>query len=235
MNRHLAAGEFDVGERIGSERELAERLGVTRSELRSALDVLERDGQVRRTIGRAGGVFRWDGKIERHLNTIEGVPDMLRQQGFRPGTAVLSSGIGLASGVEARALRIAPGDRVFRLRRRRDADDIPLSIDHMVLPMALLPGFPNVTLTGSVYRTLAEQYGIEAGHANETIDVVAATADQASILDIDPGDALLEIRRVTYSTQGVPFEFARDFFCAARTRITLSRHGARWKRAVDHR
>ena len=101
-----------MGERIGSERELAERLGVTRSELRSALDVLERDGQVRRTIGRAGGVFRWDGKIERHLNTIEGVPDMLRQQGFRPGTAVLSSGIGLASGVEARALRIAPGERI---------------------------------------------------------------------------------------------------------------------------
>jgi len=229
--RFLDGAQFAAGERIGSERGLAEHFAVTRSELRSVLAQLEREGTVRRTIGRSGGVFRWDGKIERHLNAIESVPDMLRQQGFRPTTTVLRSEITIASPIECRALRIPSGDPVLRLRRRRDADGIPLSVDSMSLPMRLLPGFQSVDHTRSVYRTLAEEYGIEPASANETIDVVGAPADLAEELTVAVGEPLLEIRRVTYDAAGVPFEFAHDFFLAARTRITLRHHGSRWKRA----
>ncbi|MDQ1205351.1 GntR family transcriptional regulator [Microbacterium sp. SORGH_AS_0862] len=233
ISRFIEAEQFSAGERIGSERALAEQFAVSRSELRTALELLERHHRIRRTIGRSGGVFCWDGKIERHLNTIEGVPDMLRQQGFRATTTVLHSGIAIATPVECRALRIARGEPVFRLLRRRDADDIPLSLDSMTLPIRMLPGFQNVTHTQSVYRTLLEEYEIEAAQANETIDVSAANTEQAEVLRISVGDPLLDIRRVTYSQHGVPFEFAHDYFVAARTRITLSRHGARWKRAAE--
>lgn len=229
---HLHAADFSAGERIGSERALAEEFGVSRSELRGVLEDLERAGRIRRTIGRSGGVFSWDGKIERHLNTIESVPDMLRQQGFRPTTTVLGSGIALASPIERRALRLSEGDPVFRLVRRRDADDVPLSLDSMSLPLRLLPGLQDFPHTDSVYHTLWERYGIEPAHANETIDVAPASADQAQILSVAVGDPLLSIRRVTYTEDRVPFEFSHDFFCADRTRITLSRHGARWKRAT---
>ncbi|MCP6146134.1 GntR family transcriptional regulator, partial [Klebsiella pneumoniae] len=43
--------------RLPPERELAERLGTSRTTLRKALDLLERDGVIRRTKGRAGGAF----------------------------------------------------------------------------------------------------------------------------------------------------------------------------------
>ncbi|MDQ1130715.1 GntR family transcriptional regulator [Microbacterium sp. SORGH_AS_0888] len=227
---HLDALDFEAGERIGTERSLAEQFGVTRSVLRAALGVLESEGRVRRTIGRMGGVFSWDGKIERHLNAIEGVPDMLRQQGFRSATEVLSAEIAIATPIECRALQLDPGAAVFRLRRRRDANDVPLSLDSMTLPMRLVPGFPTVGHAQSVYRILAEKYGIEAAEANETIDVSSATEEQARILQVEAGAPLLEIHRVTYSQHGVPFEFAHDFFRSDRTRITLRRHGARWKR-----
>ncbi|MGB4778382.1 GntR family transcriptional regulator [Microbacterium sp.] len=227
---HLDTSDFDAGERIGSERGLAEQFGVTRSELRAALDVLESEGRIRRTIGRAGGVFSWDGKIERHLNAIEGVPDMLRQQGFRCDTEVLGAEIAVATPIECRALRLAAGAPVFRLRRRRDANSVPLSLDSMSLPLHLVPGFASVSHDQSVYRMLAERYGIEAMSASETIDVVRATVEQATILGVAVGDPLLEIHRVTYGQDAVPFEFAHDFFRADRTRITLRKHGARWKR-----
>ncbi|MDY0828269.1 GntR family transcriptional regulator [Microbacterium sp. BG28] len=233
ISRFIEVQGFGAGERIGAERALAEQFEVSRSELRAALEVLERHHRIRRTIGRSGGVFCWDGKIERHLNTIEGVPDMLRQQGFRVTTTVLHSGIAVATPVECRALRIEAGEPVFRLLRRRDADDAPLSLDSMTLPIRMLPGFQNITHTQSVYRTLLEDYEIEASEANETIDISPATPEQAEVLGITTGDPLLDIRRVTYSQHGVPFEFAHDYFVAARTRITLSRHGARWKRAAE--
>lgn len=47
--------ELLPGEKLGSERALADSLGVSRSDLRNALTVLESDHEIIRKIGRAGG------------------------------------------------------------------------------------------------------------------------------------------------------------------------------------
>lgn len=235
FSRFLESEGFSPGERIGSERALAEHFGVSRSELRRTLEVLESAGLVRRTIGSAGGVFSWDGKIERQLNTIEGVPAMLRQQGFRSSTTVLSSRIAVPTPLERRALRLADGQPILRLERRRDADEVPLSLDGMALPIHLFPGLQNADLAGSVYGILADRYGVELADASETIDVVAATPEVAVKLSLEPGAPLFSIRRVTNDHTGRPVEFSHDLFAAERTRITLRKVGARWKRAAGRR
>jgi len=232
IRRVIARSELRVGDRLGSERAMAEQLGVPRSALREALEDLEAASVIRRTMGRTGGVFVADGKIERQLNTIQGVPDMLRQQGFVSNTVVLAEGIGVATPSEQRSLALAEGDNVFRLRRRRDAAGVPLSLDTMVLPMRLLPGFQDHDHTESVYRVLSREYRIELAHSDETIDVAAATAEQAQHLGIDEGAALFEIWRITFDASETPIEFSHDYFRADRTRISLRRYGARWKRAV---
>ncbi|MGA1811036.1 GntR family transcriptional regulator [Frondihabitans sp. 4ASC-45] len=232
IQRLIARSELRVGDRIGSERAMAEQFGVPRSALREALEELEAASLIRRTMGRTGGVFVADGKIERQLNTIMGVPDMLRQQGFVSTTQVLSEGIGLATPSEQRSLALADGDNVFRMRRRRDAAGTPLSLDTMVLPMRLLPGFQDRDHTESVYRILARDYRIEMAQADETIDVTPATAEQAAILGVAEGAPLFEIWRITFDAADTPVEFSHDFFRTDRTRISLRRYGARWKRAV---
>jgi GntR family transcriptional regulator len=62
------------GARVGAERELAERLGVSRSTIRAALGDLERGGVIRRTRGRGGGIFVAERKVERDLTTLAGLP-----------------------------------------------------------------------------------------------------------------------------------------------------------------
>jgi DNA-binding FadR family transcriptional regulator len=47
----IAAGEYRAGARLPAERDLAARLQVSRSAVRTALAILERDGQVSRRIG----------------------------------------------------------------------------------------------------------------------------------------------------------------------------------------
>jgi GntR family transcriptional regulator len=231
VRRVIARMELRVGDRLGSERALAEHFGVPRSALRDALERMERQGEIRRTMGRTGGVFVADGKIERHLNTIEGVPDLLRQQGFRASTEVLRSGIGVATPSEIRALGLSEGDNVFRTLRRRDADGVPLSLDQMTLPMRLVPGFQQHDHTGSIYRLLQQEYRVELAHSDETIDVAAATEEQAQWLGVEVGAPLFEIWRITFDTADSPIEMSHDFFRADRTRISLRRYGARWKRA----
>ena len=52
-------GSLQPGERLGSERALAERFGVSRATLRLALDALERVGTIRRVPGRGGVIVRY--------------------------------------------------------------------------------------------------------------------------------------------------------------------------------
>ncbi|MFE1644431.1 GntR family transcriptional regulator [Microbacterium sp. P01] len=219
------------GERLMSERALAEQLGVARTALRLALTELEVRGAVRRTMGRTGGILAADGKIERQLNTTAGVPDMLRQQGLRSTTVVIRVDIGLATPRESRGLRLAPGENVVRIVRRRDADGTPWSLDTSVLPARLVPAIGSYDHSGSLYSLLADRYGLEPAEADETVDIATADEATAALLGIDVGASLLQVWRTARTADGTPLEFAHDYFRGDRTRMHLRRYGASWKRA----
>lgn len=221
---------FRPGERIGTEREMAEHFGVSRSALRRALETLERNNQIHRVMGRAGGVFVSDGKIERQLNTIQGLPDLLKQQGYTSDTEVLGVRLATATAEEARNLQVRRDSTVVTVLRRRMANGIQWSLDFSVLPATLVPEITTHDLSVSLYRILREVYQIEISEADESIETVGATEEQAITLRIEPGDPLLLVRRVAKNSSGEVVEFARDFFRADRTRVHFRRYGPRWKR-----
>ncbi|MFP3713831.1 GntR family transcriptional regulator [Puerhibacterium sp. TATVAM-FAB25] len=234
LRRLIAEAEYQATERLGDERRLAERLGVTRSALRGALGVLEQEGRIRRTIGRGGGVFVSDGKIERQVDTAESVPDILRRQGLTCRTTVLAAHLAVASPREARALRLpttaghpdGPGRaHVVRVVRAREADDVPWSLETSVVPAHLAPGLLQHDLSTSLYRVLSEVYGLRPHLAEETIDVVGADAVEAAHMGIAEGAPVFRVVRVARDADGTPIELATDLFRADRTRIHTHKLG----------
>ncbi|GAB3167655.1 GntR family transcriptional regulator [Myceligenerans halotolerans] len=230
--RFCHAERFHPGEQIGNERALAERLGVGRTVLRQAIDRLEQEGSVRRAIGRSGGLFFHDGRIQRHLNTVEGVPDMVLHQGRTIATQVLRAEIAVPEPDERRRLALDAGAAVVRVRRLRLVDGVSWSLDHSTLPTSRFPGLLSRDLTGSLYRVLASEYALELDHADETIEAVPATAEQAAMLSVSEGSALLKICRVAWDVTGAPVEYAHDLFRADRTRVHMQNYGTNWKRTV---
>ena len=64
----INAGE--PGAKLGSERELAERYGTSRSSLRQVLAALQESGLIDRVIGRSGGIFISHAQVQRSLNEL---------------------------------------------------------------------------------------------------------------------------------------------------------------------
>jgi GntR family transcriptional regulator len=221
----ISAGTLRPGQRLGAERALAAELGVSRAALRQALSVLEDGGLVRRVPGRGGGTFVSKGKIERDLSRVVGVPALLRSQGVVAGTRVLSARLAPAGETAARALRLRPGDLVIDLARIRFADGSPFSVEHAMLPADRFPGLLEMPLGGSVYELLEERFGTRPKEAVERIEVVAASPDEAMILDVPAGAPLLSITRTTTGTQDEPIEFSHDLFRGDRTRIVVRTPG----------
>jgi GntR family transcriptional regulator len=213
----------EPGERLGAERDLAERLGVSRSTIRAALADLERSGAIRRTRGRAGGIFVAERKVERDLTSLSGLPAYLRRQGFESDTRVLSTATLEPDAETAAAL----GDGlVLEIVRVRLADGEPISLERARFPAERFPDLLDRALGGSLYELLQAQYGLEPGEAEERIEVVDAGAGEARLLGVRRGAPLLAIARTTWDAQGRAFERSHDLFRADRARIVVRARSA---------
>lgn len=216
--------EVRPGDRIGDERSLAASLGVPRSRLRQALDRLEADGVVRRRIGRGGGIVASDGRLERNLNTIDGLPEIARQQGVLLETRVLRAEIARASGQDQRLLALGPDDHVYRLLRLRLADGTPISLEATRLPTTPFPDLLQQDLSG-LYTLLRTRYGISPGYSDETLELSLADDEQAQHLEVPVGTPLIHVHRVTTASDHRPIEIGREYFVGADVRFHLRKYG----------
>jgi GntR family transcriptional regulator len=221
----IDSGALLPGSKLGSERELSEEYGVSRSTLRHVLAALQEAGLVRRVPGRAGGTFISHTKVERDLSGVVGVPAYLARQGYVAGSRVLSTKMSAPDEAARRALQLEDGQLVIDIRRIRLADGTPISLEHAQFPADRFAGLLECSLGGSLYELLESRFDLVPGEAEELIEVVNATDDEASVLAIQPDTALISITRTTVDADGVPFEFSYDLFRADRTRITVRARG----------
>lgn len=221
----IGSGVLPPGAKLGSERELSEHYGVSRSTLRHVLAALEESGLVRRMTGRAGGTFISHAKVERDLSRVVGVPAYLARQGYVAGSRILSTEMAAPDEVARAALGLKPGQLVINIRRIRLADGTPISLEHAQFPADRFGGLLERPLGGSIYELLETDFNLMLGEAEELIEVVNATDVEASVLAIEPGAPLLSITRTTKDAEGAPFEFSCDLFRADRTRILVRAPG----------
>jgi len=211
------------GERLGAERELAERLGVSRSTIRAALADLERGGVIRRSRGRAGGIFVAERKVERDLTSLAGLPAYLRRQGFQSDARVLRTATTESDDDARQALGT---DLVHEVVRVRLADGEPISLERACFPAERFPDLLDRSLSGSIYELLESQFALEPGEAEERIEVVAAGAEEARLLGVRRGAPLLAVARTAWDAAGRPFERSHDLFRADRARIVVRARAA---------
>jgi GntR family transcriptional regulator len=217
----ISSGTLRPGDRLGTERELAAQLSVSRSTLRQVLAVLAEGGIVRRVPGRAGGTFVAHTKLDRDLSVIVGLPEYLRRQGFVAGTQVLSATMSGADDIAANNLGVPAGSLLLDIARIRLADGIPISLERVQLPAEIFPGLLELPLGGSIYDLLETHYGITPDEVVEHLEVAEASSDEAALLGVPVRAPLLAITRTSSTSAGVPFEFSHDLFRADRTCVTF--------------
>jgi GntR family transcriptional regulator len=226
LQGEIAAGDLSPGQRLGAEREIADRLAVSRSTVRAALAELERSGAIRRARGRAGGIFVADRKVERDLTSLAGLPAYLRRQGFQSDARVISTATVEADDEIALALGIGAGALVLEVVRVRLADGNPISLERATFPAEQFPDLLDRSLGGSLYELLQTHYGLEPGEAEERIEVVAAGAAEARLLGTTRGAPLVAIARTAWSVDGLAFERSHDLFRGDRVRIVVRARAA---------
>lgn len=196
--RKIDSGEIKPGDRLPSEREMAESLKVSRITARQALDTLEQLGLVYREQGR--GTFAAEPRLHR-VEGFSSFSEYVIRQGRQPSSRIIKQELIDADASLQNLLKLQPPDeQVLHLIRVRLADDTPLALQSAYLPHRICPGLENETLASrSLFNTLREKYAVYPTWTEPEICAGSASEIEAELLELEPGAPVLVVSALTYT------------------------------------
>lgn len=198
--------EFPVGTYLPTEVDLSATLGVSRTTVRKAIELLTNDGFVYARQGCGTEVI--DFKATQKLQYITSFSETLVEQGFEVGYRDVYIESVTASGRIASELRVSEGGDLFRVHRTALANGKPIAVMINYLVPALVPGImEKASRIRSLYSFLESEYNVIIEAATDTISAKAASKSEADELGISEDSPLLLVRRLTTS-KGNPIEWA---------------------------
>lgn len=201
LRQRLLGGEYS--ERFPTEMELTVEFAVSRATVREAIRRLRDEGLLRAR--RGSGTFVVHRELEAGLLGAPGLAYLIKAAGLVEESAVLRLEEGPAGEEAARRLGLAPTDMVVWVERLRTAEGNPIAMDRsaIALPAAERAAFLSAELKqGTIYAALEERCGVHASGAVEEIEAVMPTEAEAVLLSLRPGEGLLQIDLVSYSSAG---------------------------------
>jgi GntR family transcriptional regulator len=222
LQARLDAAEWKPGDRLPTERELAERYGCSLITVRRALAELVHDGRLVRTRGR--GTFVLAPRIDVDFAGSLSFTEEMQTRGLDPATRLIAARPESAGVTVAGALGLEPGSPTLYLERLRLADGEPLLLEQVHLPAERFPGLLATDLEHhSLYGLLAERYGVRVARTRETLEPVLLRAREARLLDRRRGAPALLIEGIASTADGRPIEFGRTFVRGDRSRYYVER------------
>lgn len=208
----LAGPEYAPGDRIPSERALAERLGRNRMTVRKAIEGLMTEGLLERhgTSGTRVPAPRFTRPLDPFA--AQGIKRVIQDAGGTADNKLLHFEQTKASAKVASRLQIAEGADIVLFRMLWIANDTPVCVDTGHLPLSLVPGLAaqDLMTSESIYNLLRDRYGIRAMRAEREIGVTACSEMEGRLLGLDVGTSCLSLLAVRYDDAEKPIEYARS-------------------------
>lgn len=209
----LRRGAFAAGAQFLTERQIADRFGISRATANKALASLVAEGVLE--FRKGVGTFVRTPLLDYDLRALVSFTEKARAAGKTPATRVLRAVEVTAAGVDPEvraALGLEPSESVYDVARLRLADGVPVILERRQLLARFCPALDADALAGSLYELLTERYGLRVAGADETIRAVAIGGDDARQLRVDDGAAGLRVTALGFLEGGTPLWFERTLY-----------------------
>lgn len=217
--------ELGQGAGLPSERELAERYGVSRLTVRQAVSELVLEGVLARRQG--SGTYVSPPKFQQPLALVS-YTEGIRDQGGQPGRRAVAVEHVLADEKLAAELAVAPGALVIHLERVLTADGERVGLESTYLAHDRFPELlGDFDPTSSLYAYLQRSLGVTLTRATERLETVLATPREALLVGTSPALPMLLLHRVSYDADDRPVERVRALYRGDRFSFVTQLHADR--------
>lgn len=215
----VESGRLPKGTFLANELDLADQWQVSRPTVRRAIQDLVDDGLLVRR--RGVGTQIVNDQVRRPF-ALSSFHDDLVGAGRRPVSEVLAYETIDAPAVIAADLGLDEGDDVIRLVRRRSAESQHLAVMRNWLPFDVGGEWSIDELESRGLYSLLRDRGFRPHTAVQRLGAVAASTDDAVLLDIPSGAPLVTMRRVMQDDTGRPIEIGDHVYDASSYSVEMS-------------
>jgi GntR family histidine utilization transcriptional repressor len=212
---HIESHEWQAGDRVPSENDLAAQFSVSRMTARRALQELGEEGIVVRTQGL--GSFVADARPRSSLLEIHSIDKEIRARGHNHRAQLVQLAEVKAGRNTALLLGLEKGSRVYHSIVLHSENEVPLQYEERFVnprfgPDYLQQDFTHITPSHYLSRIspLTE--------ADQTVEAVSVSESVATMLHIEFNEPCLKVSRRTWCQQGI-VNIANLYYPGSRYRL----------------
>ncbi|MBI2242478.1 MAG: GntR family transcriptional regulator [Nocardioides sp.] len=221
--RKIEDGTYGPGDRLPTERQIAQSMGVSLAPVRVAMKQLERAGHVERSQGR--GTFVVERPVHYELRLMSSSTDSLRRAGVPFAVEVVDQSIDVPPSEVATRLGLDGDETAFHLLR---------VVTVRACPSILLESWVSQERMGdvlddeifdrgeSLYRVLAKN-GVTQRRASGQVAIHYATESEADLLGMAFGTPLLGLTSVSFDADDRPIDYSRGLYDSGRFSLEMDR------------
>ncbi|MGY4688717.1 GntR family transcriptional regulator [Salibacterium sp. K-3] len=219
IRKKIDTGEWQPGDMLPSERIFSEDFDVSRMTVRQAVTELANEGLLQREKGK--GTFVAEPKIEQPLQGLTSFTEDMKARGLEPASVLIQYTLRTAPLKVAEALHAPKDLQVYEIQRIRLADDVPMAYETTFINREISGDIPEDVENRSIYHFLEANRGLHIVDGEQTFEASLASREEAERLDIQEGDPVLLIQRITYLEDGRPFEYVKSAYRGDRYKFTI--------------
>ena len=242
IKKWIVEKEFNVGDRIPSENELAARFDVSRLTVRQAVSQLVQEGFL--TTRRGAGTYVTDNQelINRYNIEFSGFMDDLFYLASRSKTkSAVVKRIKTPKFIRSK-LQLPEADKdIIQIKRVRFINNRSFAYTINYIPVAVGEKIKKTALFKKPLLQILEQdFGIEFTEAFQTMQASFCDQEIAAKLSIPAGSPVLFVERIMYVKNRVPFEVVQSSYrgdlykYVTRLKPVKRRKGSYWVQDSDY-
>lgn len=208
IQQQIEDGVLVPGDKLASERTLADEHGLSRMTVRQALTDLVTAGALYREQGR--GTFVSARKMQQR--NISSFSETVRMRGFTPHTRVIGFQSLAPPENIAERLMLPEGCETYRAMRIRLADETPVAVEEVFIPAHICPGLTQDDLADSLYRLMTDSFGHKIGSADCSVVALLPGARFQEYLGVTRQTPLLKVNSLYFSTSGATLYYERAIY-----------------------
>ena len=205
----IETGKYAEGDRLPSERILADTFGVQRGTVRSAIEMLEEKGII--LSKEREGHYVAPRRIDFDLDAYNSRKVVIEKMGISTSVKLLTFEKISVTNKMSEDTGWPVDTQTFRIMRLRYAAGVPMALERTYIKCELAPGLTEEDVNNkSLYEALATKYNEHVDLAESKVTAVFANGLESILLNIGVARPVMRYEGLVYDREGRLLEYFDD-------------------------
>lgn len=213
--KKIEDGEYLPGEKLPSERVLAEMYGINRMTIKSAVNALVTKGYLYRQQGKGTFVQKKDfhrlnlGLLSESGNL--GITAMVKSQGVKISNKILTRGVISGSKYFSNKLRVDLEAPVYSLHRIRYGNEEPIAVEYTYVPHRYFPDMELIDFKNVSLYDYMDSKGRMPISFDQKFQIIEVSKKEAKYLELEQGQVVYYFEMIGLDESNTIVEYTESY------------------------